>query len=154
MVEDKKSLNEALDKAFIPKLPNKYEGNAIWLKAIAKVQKMNLRIEYVLMERIFTVDTGVNPIIARNEEVIMHDLGSMSPIVDIIEIYPYTYINDEYIPPLKSVAEAIRFICDFYDIKDDKVKSLEKHERQALVLNAAYLRQEMLKNQIEDRYED
>lgn len=154
MVEDKKSLNEALDKAFIPQLPSEHDGKAIWLKAIAKVQKANMRIEYVLMERKFVVDTDANPIIARNEEAVKHDLGTMSPIAKILNIYPYIFLHESHIPPLKSVAEAIKFICDFYEISEDRAKLLEKSERQALVLNAAFRQQEVLKQQIEYKYED
>lgn len=85
---EKKVLMDALNYCSLRTLPEKEDGESVWIQAIAKVAKRDASTSYVLVEK--DPATGDNKIIK--------DFGSVSIIAKHIEYYPITYLLPEFMP--------------------------------------------------------
>ena len=92
MTNKEKSLQRALEYCFITSLPEKADGENLWIRAIAEVEKRDGTHSYVYVEKSYK--TLENRIVA--------DFGSVSQIVEVIEYYPFSYLDGSYIPEFKS----------------------------------------------------
>ena len=94
------SLTDALSEARLPELPKEWENKSIhWASAIVRVRKNNLRINYALAEN----DGEDNPLVVK-------DFGSSAKIVEVLGIYPYNYLNDNYSPDLRNKNDIVSYL--------------------------------------------
>lgn len=100
-----KSLRLAKEAASLKELPKPWreEDGGFWFEAILLVKKANLDQCYVLAER--------------DGRGIIHytrDFGSMSPILGIVGVYPYMYIDTSKIENLTTDKEKRKALDEFY----------------------------------------
>lgn len=99
-LSEQMSLIEALSEARIPTLPNEWTNKNIhWSRAIVKVRKNNMRTNYAIAEN----DGEDKPIIVK-------DFGSSAQIVEILELRPYEYLNDFYVPDLRNKQDITNYL--------------------------------------------
>lgn len=84
------TLTKALSWANIRELPEKDNGENIWIYALALVTKRDGSRAYLILSK----DKKGNDIIAK-------DFGNISSIVSIDEVYPYLFLNTQFIPEFK-----------------------------------------------------
>lgn len=77
MIEQEKTLCEALSFAGIEELPKKADKNVDWKKGVALVTKATNRQSYVIVKK---NEKGVS---------VIKDFGTICPIKSIDEVYPY-----------------------------------------------------------------
>ena len=131
----RESLINALSWASLRELPEKDNGENIWIRALALVSKRDGSKSFVAMVK------GKN-----GEDRILKDFGAVSQIVNIEEVYPYSYLDSSYLPQFDSKK------------REDKIKWLELQrpdenysELTAKELNKAILHIAM-QNQLNDIY--
>jgi hypothetical protein len=131
----RESLIDALSWASLRELPEKDNGENIWIRALALVSKRDGSKAYVALVK------GKN-----GEDRIIRDFGSVSMIVKIEEIYAFEYLDSSYLPTFDSKK------------KEDKIKWLSMQrpevnyeEMSAKELNKAILHVAM-QNQLADIY--
>ncbi len=96
------SLIECLSFCGVREVPPKDDGENVWIKAIAKVAKVDFTENYVAVAK------GKD-----GEDRIIKDFGNTSAIARVLEYYPYLYLD-------------ARFVPKFHDEKkkDEKIKWL------------------------------
>jgi hypothetical protein len=131
----RESLIDALSWASLRELPEKDNGENIWIRALALVSKRDGSKSYVALVK------GKN-----GEDRIIRDFGSVSMIVKIEEIYAFEYLDSSYLPTFDSKK------------KEDKIKWLSMQrpevnyeEMSSKELNKAILHVAM-QNQLADIY--
>jgi hypothetical protein len=131
----RESLIDALSWASLRELPEKDNGENIWIRALALVSKRDGSKAYVALVK------GKD-----GEDRIIRDFGSVSMIVKIEEIYAFEYLDSSYLPTFDSKK------------KEDKIKwlSMQRPEvnyedMSAKELNKAILHVAM-QNQLSDIY--
>jgi hypothetical protein len=131
----RESLIDALSWASLRELPERDNGENIWIRALALVSKRDGSKAYVALVK------GKN-----GEDRIIRDFGSVSMIVKIEEIYAFEYLDSSYLPTFDSKK------------KEDKIKWLSMQrpevnyeEMSAKELNKAILHVAM-QNQLADIY--
>lgn len=137
MVKDvlRESLINALSWASIRELPRKDDGENIWIRALALVSKRDGSKGYVALVK------G-----KEGEDRIIKDFGSVSQIVNVEEVYPYSFLDSSYLPQFDSKK------------REDKIKWLElqRPEKEYGELTAKELNKEILhvamQNQLNDIY--
>lgn len=98
------SLIKALSYCSLRELPEKDNGEDVWIKALALVTKSDGNDYYVNVEK--DAETLVNRV--------KKDFGPTGAIVKYKEIYPYLYLSSEYMPKFSDKS------------KETKVKYLEE----------------------------
>jgi hypothetical protein len=79
--EEKETLDEALQYAHLPELPQIQEDDGrVWIMALAKVLKINGRENYAIVKADYY-----------GKPKIVKDFGTVACIVKILEIYPYYF---------------------------------------------------------------
>lgn len=131
----RESLIDALSWASLRELPEKDNGENIWIRALALVSKRDGSKAYVALVK------GKD-----GEDRIIRDFGSVSIIVKIEEIYAFEYLDSSYLPTFDSKK------------KEDKIKWLSMQrpevnyeEMSSKELNKAILHVAM-QNQLADIY--
>ena len=99
-ISEQISLTEALSEVRLTELPKEWEDKSVhWSSAIVRVRKNNLRINYALAEN----DGEDNPLVVK-------DFGSSAKIVEVLGIYPYNYLNDNYSPDLRNKNDIVSYL--------------------------------------------
>lgn len=114
-----RSLSEALSYCFLSSLPEVENKKDIWIRGIALVQRRNNTKSYVYVER--------DP--ETMEVLIKKDFGSVSSIVDILECYPFLYLDANFIPEFKDNETRISYLntkLPDMDFSSMKKKELDK----------------------------
>lgn len=99
-MEDKKlrqSLLSALQWASIRSLPEKDNGEHVWVYALGLVSKRDGSKGYVALSK---GEDGENKVVK--------DFGSISQIAKIEEIYPYLYLDGNFLPDFKNAKKEDR----------------------------------------------
>ena len=97
-----KTLIDALSWAGLRELPEVNDGENIYIKSLALVSKRDGTTSYVATcKDILGVDK------------IVKDFGTVSPIVEVKEVYPYLYLDASYVPEFATKK------------KEDRIKWLE-----------------------------
>lgn len=92
------SLVRALSMFMLKELPDKDDGKLIWVKALALVKKRDGTQSYVCLKR--NADT-----LTYN---ISNDFGTCSAVVEYVEIYPFSFLKEKYMPVFKGVKKEDR----------------------------------------------
>jgi hypothetical protein len=131
----RESLIDALSWASLRELPEKDNGENIWIRALALVSKRDGSKAYVALVK------GKD-----GEDRIIRDFGSVSMIVKIEEIYAFEYLDSSYLPTFDSKK------------KEDKIKwlSMQRPEVNYEEMNSKELNKAILhvamQNQLADIY--
>jgi hypothetical protein len=131
----RESLIDALSWASLRELPEKDNGENIWIRALALVSKRDGSKAYVALVK------GKD-----GEDRIIRDFGSVSMIVKIEEIYAFEYLDSSYLPTFDSKK------------KEDKIKwlSMQRPEVNYEDMNSKELNKAILhvamQNQLADIY--
>ena len=112
MAKDKreeKNLLDALSWCGLKKLPEKDNGEDIWLEALAKVSKADGSSCYVYIKKNGEL-----------KDVIAKDFGDVSMIVKIDEVYPFNFLKASFMPTFKAnnKNERIHYLQKIYKGKD------------------------------------
>lgn len=81
------SLIDALSHCGLRDLPEPWDKENIWIKAVVKLLKSDGIEYYAYMEKT-----------CNNEERLKKVFGGVAAIVKIIEYYPFSYLSAEYMP--------------------------------------------------------
>ena len=106
---EEKNLLDALSWCGLKKLPEKDNGEDIWIEALAKVSKANGSIGYVYIKKNGEL-----------KDVIAKDFGDISMIVKIDEVYPFNFLKASFMPTFKAnnKNERIHYLQKIYKSKD------------------------------------
>lgn len=119
---EKESLMQCLSWCALRELPQKHDGKNVYIKAVAKVKKADGSVGYMAIQK---DKNGVDKYIK--------DFGSVSVIREIMEIYPYLYLDAQYMPKFKTQKkeERIAMLSRLYN-KDFSNMSLKELDREVL----------------------
>lgn len=119
---EKESLMQCLSWCALRELPQKYDGKNVYIKAVAKVKKADGSVGYMAIQK---DKNGVDKYIK--------DFGSVSVIREIMEIYPYLYLDAQYMPKFKTQKkeERIAMLSRLYNKNFDNM-SLKELDREVL----------------------
>lgn len=113
MTELEQTLSEALSFARVPELPEDVsKTTGTWTKAIVLVKKANNRQNYA---------------IAHNDGSggarIVKDFGPTYKIVDVLGIFPYSFVSLQYQPNLKTKEDIVMYLVNHGE-KEAEVRKL------------------------------
>lgn len=131
---EKDALNEALKFTFTGNLSEEHNGTDIWIEAIALVSKVNGRQGYALVKR----DKNGEPQIKKS-------FGTPCMITKIEKIYPFYFLDTEFIPTFKNKAEKIRYIINLSDISQADIDAMTETEIKNILIDIC-IKQQELKN--------
>lgn len=119
---EKESLMQCLSWCALRELPQKYDGKNVYIKAVAKVKKADGSVGYMAIQK---DKNGADKYIK--------DFGSVSVIREIMEIYPYLYLDAQYMPKFKTQKkeERIAMLSRLYN-KDFTSMSLKELDKEVL----------------------
>lgn len=132
------SLIECLKWCDVAKLPEKDDGENIWIKAIALVQKADGSENYVAMMK----DKDL-------KNKIVKDFGSVSIVKNVVEIYPYSYLLSAYMPEFKTKKkeERIAYLVKCNGGNAEELAELTLKELDKKVVNHA-IKNQIVKEQV------
>ena len=107
VVSKKDSLISALSYFLLRELPEKDNGENVWIKALALVKKKDGTESYVYVVK--DAETL--------ENVIAKDFGTSSAIFEIVEYYPFSFLKSSYVPTFKNQK------------KEDRIKYLTRYNK-------------------------
>lgn len=128
MIENilEKSLIDALSYCALRELPPEDKGEDIWISAVVLLTKRNGTKSYAVVQK----DT-------KGENKILKDFGEVSPIVKIEKVYPYLYLNSNFVPTFdsKKKEDRIKWLQMVYPKRDFSEMSIKELNRE--IINAA-----------------
>lgn len=143
--KEQQSLTEMLMYAGIPKLPEPYQPTDaslkpedVWVKGLAKIQRMDGGIDYVVVEHDF---------FSWNEIKIKKSHGNVGIAHSVLGLYPYEFLKINNIPEVSTKQDIINYISLY--VKDDMeyLVSLKKDVLKKMFYNVC------IKNQISKKVE-
>lgn len=87
------SRRESLTMAGLKEVPEKDDGEHIYTRAVALIKKRDGSVNYALLKKNI-----------KGEDVICADFGHVCTMSAILEIYPYEYLDEMYMP-LRNASE-------------------------------------------------
>lgn len=123
---EEKSLIDALSFCSLRKLPAPWDKENIYLLALALVAKSDGTKSYVALKK--NKD---------GKDAYVKDFGNVSAIKNIIEIYPYQYLDAKFLPSFKTRTkeERITWLNKIGGEKDYSDKSLKELDKCVLNLS-------------------
>ena len=131
----RESLINALSWASLRELPSKDDGEHIWIRALALVSKRDGSKGYVALAK------GKN-----GEDRVIKDFGSISQIVKMEEVYPYSYLSDDYLPIFETKTRQERINWLSMQRPEEDFSELTMKELNKAILYIA------MQNQLNDMY--
>lgn len=122
------TLKEALNYAHLHELPAKWDNKALWIKAIGLVTRMNGRVQsYVILRRE-----------ASGRYFTVKDF-SLDAIRSIDEIYPYIYIDSQFLPKFttQQADEKHEYIARISGKSIEEVKNLSAKRQKEIMVDYA-----------------
>lgn len=120
------SLIDALSFCSLRELPPQDDGEHIWIKAIAKVRKVDNCLYYVVVEKNFELNNRV-----------VKDFGEIGAIAEFIEYYPFMYLDADYIPQFDKKEQKIDFLIKHTNNAIEYYKSLRNKELDKYIIGYA-----------------
>lgn len=100
--KEEKSLFDSLAAAGLSILPEKLKSDsAVWLQAVARVLKRDNSRNFCLVE-----NDGFN------KPKVTKGFGNIAIIEEFESIYPYTFLNDTYLPNFKNRKDIHNYLVD------------------------------------------
>ena len=131
----RESLINALSWASLREIPEKDNGEHIWIRALALVSKRDGSKAYVAIAK------G-----KKGEDRIIKDFGSISQIVKVEEVYPYSYLDDSYLPTFETKTRQERLNWLSMQRPEEDFSELTMKELNKAILYVA------MQNQLNDIY--
>lgn len=126
MIKDSKteSLVAALSFFLLKELPDSDDGENIWIKALALAKKRDGSESYVYVVK--DKDTLENRV--------AKDFGAISQIVEIIEYYPFSFLNAAYIPEFNGNKkdDRIKYLMAYDNSKDYSAMTLKELNKEVI----------------------
>lgn len=124
VVGKNESLISALSYFMLRELPEKDNGENVWIKALALVKKKDGSESYVYMVK------DANNL----ENVIAKDFGSSSAIFEIVECYPFSFLKSSYVPTFKTQKkeDRIKYLSRYDKNKDYSEMTLKELDKEVL----------------------
>lgn len=128
-----KSLLDALCWTGLRELPEPDDKEHVWIKALALVKKFDGTQSYVYMEK----DKKTL------ENKIIKDFGSVSTIFSTEEIYPFSYLKDNYIPKFKTAQknERVAYLSKYDKKSESEYAELSLKELDKEIMRRAVVKQ-------------
>lgn len=143
--KEEQSLTEMLMYAGIPKLPEPYvetgestKPEDVWVKAIARIQRKDGGIDYVVVEHDF---------FAWNEIKIKKCIGSAGIVHSVLGLYPYDFLKRINVPEVVNKKDIINYISIYVKEDVEYLQSLKKDILKKMFYNVC------IKNQIANKVE-
>ena len=113
------SKKEALDQSGLKEIPAKDNGESIYILAIGLVKKRDGSVNYALLRKNL-----------KGEDEVYADFGHVCTMSAILEVYPYEYLDDMYMPlhdmdektTAKTKREIIQGLRENGELPDDYTK--------------------------------
>lgn len=127
------SLMRCLSWCGLNELPEKYNGEGVWLQAIARVVKSDGGEYYVVMKK--SNDA---------EDRIIKSFGPVASIVRIVELHPYLWLSKAFLPVFKSNTkkERLEYLAKTIPATDFSECTLKEMDKAILCLAIRKQRQE------------
>lgn len=113
------SLYAMLKRAHVTELPDGIDPNKVWAKAIVKVERKTGQCDYTLAIHDFFSDGEVR---------IVKEMGDVGAFNKVLSIHPYMYLNEGWMPNVKTRQDIIRFVLSQSDFKESYLEGLSKEE--------------------------
>lgn len=113
------SLYAMLKRAHVTELPDGIDPNKVWAKAIVKVERKTGQCDYALATHDFFSDGEVR---------IVKEMGDVGAFNKVLSIHPYMYLNEGWMPNVKTRQDIIRFVLSQSDFKESYLEGLSKEE--------------------------
>jgi chorismate mutase len=132
-----KSLIDAMSWAGVRELPEVYDGENIYIKALALVAKRDGSTSYVAMCKNKS-----------GEDKIVKDFGSSAQIAKILEVRPYLYLDASFVPDFasKKKEERVRYL-NIAAPNEGNYEEMTIKELNKAIINVAIQKQIKLQNQ-------
>lgn len=124
VTKEEQSLTEMLIFAGIPKLPEKLvesenplKEDNIWCKALARIQRINGEIDYVVVE---------HDLFGWNELKIKKSSGESGVAHSLLGVYPYEFLRPKNIPEVSTKKDIIDFVSHYVNEDLEYLQSLKK----------------------------
>lgn len=132
--EEEKTLNEALQYAHIPSMPDLYDEKCgdVWIKALVKVTKLNGHTNFAVAK----IDEQGKPRIVK-------DFGVMAGIVSIDEIRPYYFLKEQYVKTFKDKKEIISYLAKVNPEYSEEELSKKKKDEIKQILYNGFIEQQL-----------
>lgn len=124
---EEQSLFEMLQYAKISCLPEKNNENKIWAKAIVKIVRNTGLCDYAIAEHDF---------FSWKEVAVKKEVGGVGIARDIIDIYPYQYLSDTFIPNVSTKKEIIDFVYSRVPEDREYLESITNDALKNMLYNA------------------
>lgn len=105
-----KTRYQVIEEARLTEIPDEYDStsNKVWVRAIALVQKRDCSKNYAIVE-----NNG------DNKPQVIKDFGKTAQIVNILNIYPYVYLDASDLPLLRKQSDFVKYLENQgYDAED------------------------------------
>lgn len=120
----RKSLISALSEYNLKDLPAVDDGQSVWVKALALVNKRDGTHSYVCVKK--DADTLENKI--------AKDFGTCSTVVSYLEFYPFSFLKSGYMPIFKGQKkeDRVKYLSKYNPHKDYSEYTLKELEREII----------------------
>lgn len=126
MIKDSKtdSLVAALSFFLLKELPDKDDGENVWIKSLALVKKRDGSESYVYVVK--DKETLENRV--------AKDFGAVSQIAEILEYYPFSFLNAAYIPEFNGNKkdDRIKYLMTYDNSKDYSAMTLKELNKEVI----------------------
>lgn len=114
------SLTLALSEAALRELPQVYDGENVYVRAIALVRKADGSENYALVRKS-----------KEGKDIVCQDFGHMSVIRQIVEVYPYEFLQERFMPMFDKDDDRESRIA-YLMSNDTLVKDASEYEKMSL----------------------
>lgn len=117
--QTRESLLQCLSWCGLSQLPEPYEGEGVWLKAIVRVVKADGGEYYAVMSKTNNAENRIVKV-----------FGPVAAIVKTVAVYPYEWLHKAYLPVFKgnSKKDRIEYLAKFspdVDFSEHTLKELD-----------------------------
>lgn len=126
--KEEESLLEMLMFARIPKLPDLKEesDNRIWVRAIVKILRKSGYCDYTIAYHDYH---------SWNEVNVIKELAGMGVASDVVGIYPYEFLQDRYIPNVKTKEDIVKYVASVTHDDEEYLNGMPNEILKKLLFN-------------------
>ena len=122
MTEHERKQIEALEYAQLPALPQELNASGpIWVKAIAEITTWANTQSWAIVQN------------NMSEKPKFLKVFDMKGVAKVDHIYPYEFLDNKYLPRFNDSAEARAFLCEAYNVPQQKLARATKETLTRLI---------------------